>query len=69
MPRNPVEAVIALAGQAVIALVVFAAVAVIVFGYEPEPCPRHICFPRDEVVTVEQMIRDDPARFAPNAAR
>lgn len=32
-------------------------------GQKPKPCPRHICFPQSEVVTVEQMMAADPERF------
>jgi len=63
--NNPVAVVTGFAGQVVVGLIALAAIAVFVFGYRPKPCPRHICFPRDEVVTVEQMMRDDPARFDP----
>lgn len=65
MSKNPVAVVTGFAGQIVVGLIVLAAISVFVFGYEPKPCPRHICFPQNEIVTVEQMIRDDPARFDP----
>ncbi|CAN5183781.1 hypothetical protein BH09PSE1_BH09PSE1_15690 [soil metagenome] len=63
MSNHPIAVVNGFAGQVVVGLIALAAIAVFVFGHKPNPCPRHICFPRDEVVTVEQMIRADPARF------
>ncbi len=63
MPNHPIAVVTGFAGQVVVGLIALAAIAVFVFGHKPKPCPRHICFPRDEVVTVEQMRWADPARF------
>lgn len=38
----------------------------LMLGVRPKPCPRHICLPREEVVTAEQLIaqRTKAARLA-----
>jgi hypothetical protein len=36
-------------------LVLFSTLAVLL-GVRPKPCPRHICFPRSEIVTAEQLL-------------
>lgn len=60
-----IAAILKLLSSWVTWLILVSAVAVFVFGYKPKPCPRHICFPHSEVVTVEQMIAADPDRYDP----
>lgn len=36
-------------------LVLFA-ILLLVLGVRPRPCPRHICLPRSEIVTAEQLL-------------
>lgn len=44
-------------GAVFVLLIVFSAIAVIL-GVKPKPCPRHICFPRSEIVTAEQLLAE-----------
>lgn len=69
MTHNPIAAASALIGQIIACLLIVSAFGVFILGVKPKPCPRHICFPRNEVVTVEQMIQSDPGRFDPDRPR
>jgi len=37
-------------------LLLFFAMVAVLLGYKPRPCPRHICLPRSEIVTAEQLL-------------
>ena len=32
-------------------------------GGKPKPCPSHICLPKEQIVTVEELIAENPERF------
>lgn len=63
--NNPIEAVTkAMAGCVTILIVI--GVLMMFAGQKPKPCPSHICYPPERIVTVEQMMKDDPDRFDPS---
>ena len=46
----------------IVTVLILVAVFALMIGHKPKPCPPHICYPKDRIVTAEQYLAANPSK-------